>query len=171
MSGSSMKIRHIVIPITWVLTIIGAIGYLIYDVSIMVESEHKIGIILVDLLYTGFRLVGIVIAGYFLTVVWEVIADVVDNMSVISKSSEKLSDIFEKSSTAEKEKKVVSKQYTVDGMDQYDERLKALLLKRKSLIELFNSDELTIEKKAEIYKQLQEIDTEIKKRKQERPPE
>ena len=106
-----------------------------------------------------------------MTIIWEVMADVVDNMSVISKSSEKLSDIFEKSSSAEKGKIAVSKQKTVDMMDQYDERLKALLLKRKSLIELFNSDELTIEKKAEVYKQLQEIDIELKKRKQERPPE
>lgn len=171
MNGSSEKIRHIVIPITWVSTIIAAIGYLIYSLSIIFDIEHKTGAKLTELLSSVIIFLIIIFSGYFVTVIWEVMADIVDNMSVISKSSEKLSAVFEINSSAERGKTVVSKHKTVETMDQYDERLKALLLKRKSLIELFNSDELTIEKKAEVYMQLQEIDTELKKRKQERPSE
>ena len=149
MNDSAKKIRKTVIPVTWVATIIIALGYFIYAlISIdqwpqqMRGTAETLSISFIGYLW---KAAIIVFSGYMLTVIWEILADWIDNMAIIANNTTPMMDRRNKSSYGE------------------DHNIESLKRKRAELIKQFKRDDLSYSEKTAVYEELMKIDSELKK--------
>ncbi len=157
MNDSSDKIRGVVIPVTTVLTVIGVLVYVIYWGVTLFQ-----GVSLIGALAAVLGSIAIAYSGYIAVALWEAIADIVDNTSLMTKRLIKISSDIATNEPAEKQKSA-SRASSSDVSEEYDEHVRELLTKRRELYVLFKSDGLTSAGKEEVLRQLKEIDSELKK--------
>ncbi|MBQ3860775.1 MAG: hypothetical protein II779_09605 [Clostridia bacterium] len=148
MNESAKSIRKVIIPLTWAATIVSAIGYGIYALVINspAPSQHGGEAVSVSLFPAILTVLAIIVGGFFATVLWMVLADLIDNLSVIADNTTAMADVLYKSS------------YNNDEL-----RVESLKKKQRELVQKFRQNDLDYSEKAAIYNEIEKIEAEIKR--------
>ncbi len=153
MKKSANAIRGLIIPLTWFLSITSSVLYLLYSLFskkliILQRTDLTAEVfwaIFPSLLGTVCVIWAIIVGTIFISVLWNVLADWIDNLSVISNNSTELIRLLNDSKSGKEEINT--------------EELKK---KRMELIKRYRSDDITDNEKAVLYKEIMRIEKELK---------